>query len=311
MLSKITRVVWKASFPGSRGGNPPVEVIRTTSHMRELSRKWKLEGNTIGLVPTMGALHRGHISLVERSLNSADRTVVSIFVNPVQFDEEEDLDGYPRMAERDCEILRTSGVHAVFMPSEDEIYPEGYSTYIGVEGITDTLCGEHRRGHFRGVTTVCLLLFHTIEPDLAVFGQKDAQQLAVIRRMVIDLRLELEIVAVPIVRESDGLAMSSRNRYLSPQLRVEATAIFRGLCAVAESARKGILDSGPLIRSFSEVISTSPNLAVQYARLVDPESMQDIESVTGRSLFAVAVFAGRTRLIDNILLEPGCCSMEV
>ena len=288
-----------------------MEVIRTTSHMRELSRKWKLEGNTIGLVPTMGALHRGHISLVERSLNSADRTVVSIFVNPVQFGEEEDLDGYPRMAERDCEILRTSGVHAVFMPSEDEIYPEGYATYIGVEGITDTLCGEYRRGHFRGVTTVCLLLFHIIEPDLAVFGQKDAQQLAVIRRMVIDLRLELEIVAVPIVRESDGLAMSSRNRYLSPQLRVEATAIFRGLCAVAESARKGILDSGPLIGSFAAVISTSPNLAVQYARLVDPESMQDIESVTGRSLFAVAVLAGGTRLIDNILLEPGCCSMEV
>ncbi len=288
-----------------------MKVIACAKAMTELSLKWRSSSQSIGFVPTMGALHAGHLGLVDISKSMADRTVVSIFLNPAQFSEDEDIDQYPVSIEEDTRLLREAGVDALFLPGPGEIYADGFSTWVAVQGLTDTLCGEFRPGHFRGVTTVCTILFDIVRPDLAVFGQKDAQQLAVIRRLVRDLRLGIEIVAGSIARESDGLAMSSRNRYLSPLQRTEAAAISMGLSCVHEAVSKGVIESVELVRIFQSEMDSHPGLSVQYARLVDPDTMEDLDSIAGRALFAVAVYSGETRLIDNVLLEPGTDPMEV
>ena len=271
--------------------------------MTGLTDRWKRSGMSVGLVPTMGALHAGHMSLVDISLSRADRTVVSIFVNPSQFSAGEDLDRYPVTLEEDSELLREAGVDALFLPGAGTVYPSGYSTWVDVENLTDGLCGALRPGHFRGVATVCAILFGIVRPDFAVFGRKDAQQLAVIRRMVRDLRLDLEILEGEIVRESDGLAMSSRNRYLSPLQRTEAAAISRGLERVREAAEGGCRDAAALEAVFRSETDRHQGLGVQYAKLVDPESMGELETMTGSALFAVAVTVGDARLIDNVLLQ--------
>jgi pantoate--beta-alanine ligase len=288
-----------------------VLIVTSASVMTGLSCKWRNSGQTLGFVPTMGALHAGHISLVHISKSMTDRTAVSIFLNPAQFMEDEDLDRYPVSPEEDQRLLREASVDVLYLPGPEDIYPDGFSTWVEVEGLTDTLCGEYRPGHFRGVTTVCTVLFDIVRPDIAVFGQKDAQQLAVIRRLVRDLKLGIEIVGGSIVRESDGLAMSSRNRYLSPLQRTEAAAISRGLRCVREAVSGGVLTLAELVRVFRAETGLHPGLLVQYARLVDPYTMEDLSCIEKEALFAVAVFSGDTRLIDNVLLEAGTDPMEV
>ncbi len=258
----------------------------------------------VGLVPTMGALHKGHLSLVSLALGEADRVIVSIFVNPSQFGRGEDLSTYPSNIDEDLKKLDEAGAHCVFLPSVEEIYPAGFSTSIHVSGLTETLCGKYRPGHFDGAATVCAILLGIVKPDTAVFGRKDAQQLAVIRRMADDLRLGVEILAGEIIRESDGLAMSSRNSYLDPEERVQASVIFNGLTGAAELVLEGERDPERICGAVREVIDEAPLATLQYLELVDPHSMKPIEKLTTPALLAVAVYFGHTRLIDNVILKP-------
>ena len=281
-------------------------MIVTDSERRisELCSSWREEGLTVGLVPTMGAFHKGHLSLVERASASADRVVVSIFVNPAQFGPGEDLEMYPRSIDDDCRAVEALGASAVFTPGVKTVYPDDFSTEVHVTDVSQGLCGGARPGHFDGVATVCAVLFGIVKPDLAVFGMKDAQQLAVIRRMITDLRMEVEIVAAPIVREPDGLAMSSRNKYLSAELREEASFINRGLLAARQLALTGERDCSMLRKAFLDKLSEAAMLRMQYAETVDPYTMLKVDKVENKVLLAVAVFAGTTRLIDNILIQP-------
>lgn len=265
---------------------------------------WRDSGLRTGLVPTMGALHRGHLELVRRAMEISDRVVVSIFVNPSQFRRGEDLASYPRTLREDCKALEELGVSAVFAPEAGAVYPPGFSTMVHVSNVTEGLCGAERPGHFDGVATVCAVLFGILKPHIAVFGQKDAQQLAMIRRMVRDLRLGMEIEAVPIVREHDGLAMSSRNAYLSKEEREQAPAVYRGLMAAKALAEKGEERCSQLKELFRKIVDAMPLLCTQYVETVDPCTMQPVHRVNGQVLLAAAVFAGKTRLIDNVLIEP-------
>lgn len=289
-----------------------MDVVTMSVAAMEAAASWRAERLVQAFVPTMGALHEGHLSLLRIAATRADRVSVSIFVNPYQFGPEEDLDKYPRSPERDLEMLEKAGADLVFMPSAAEIYPDGFCTWVEVEGMTDRLCGAFRPGHFRGVATVCSILFGILRPDLAVFGRKDAQQLAVIRRMAGDLRLGVEIVSAPIVREPDGLAMSSRNAYLTEQERAQAPAIHRGLMRAASAAAGGqSVPAAVLIGSFIDEVAGQPLLRIQYAELVDPDTMEPIQKLDRPGLLAVAVHAGSTRLIDNVLLAPGTGALEV
>lgn len=258
----------------------------------------------VGLVPTMGALHKGHLSLVSLALRESDRVVVSIFVNPSQFGPGEDFASYPSVFDEDLTKLEEAGIHCVFSPSVDEVYPDGFSTSVNVSGLTDTLCGKYRSEHFGGVATVCAILFNIVKPDIAVFGRKDAQQLAVIRRMTDDLRFEIEILAGEIIREHDGLAMSSRNSYLSPEERVQASVIFRGLSKAAELVSEGERVAERICNAVQAVIGKAPLATIQYLELVDPYTMKPNEKLTTPALLAVAVYFGHTRLIDNMILKP-------
>lgn len=279
-----------------------MRVVRTEGEMTRLSLVWRDRGLRVGFVPTMGALHPGHLSLVDAARETCDRVVVSIFVNPTQFGKNEDLSKYPRDLQGDCRLLEERGVSAVFAPDNDVIYPEGFSTTVSVSGVSSGLCGEYRPGHFQGVATVCAALFGIVRPHAAVFGMKDAQQLAVIRRMVRDLRLDVEIIAAPIVREEDGLAMSSRNAYLSPGERRQAPAIYRGLMKARELGLGGERDAAALKARFLSVVEPMNLLKVQYVEVVDHLTMAPLEKVTDKALMAVAVYAGATRLIDNIII---------
>ncbi len=281
-----------------------MRVVHTEGEISTLSRDLKGTGLRVGFVPTMGALHPGHLSLVDTARKTCDRVVVSIFVNPTQFGKNEDLSRYPRDLQGDCRLLEERGVSAVFVPDNDVIYPEGFSTTISVSGVSSGLCGEYRPGHFQGVATVCAALFGIVRPHAAVFGMKDAQQLAVIRRMVRDLRLDVEIIAAPIVREEDGLAMSSRNAYLSPGERLQAPAIYRGLMKARELGLGGERDAAALKAGFLGEVEPMNLLKVQYVEVVDPGTMAVLDRVTEKALMAVAVYAGATRLIDNIIIEP-------
>jgi len=279
-------------------------VTDSENTISTLCSGWRAEGLTVGLVPTMGALHQGHMKLVETAVACVDRVVVSIFVNPTQFAAGEDLDRYPRTLGQDCKQVEKAGASAVFTPAPVTVYPKGFSSEVRVSGITEGLCGAYRPGHFDGVTTVCSVLFGIIRPEVAVFGMKDAQQLAVVRRMVSDLRMGVEIVTAPIFRESDGVAMSSRNRYLSATERKQAVLIHTGLKKAALLCRSGERRCTVLKQAFLQTVSLGSELSVQYAETVDPDTLLPVETVEKTVLLAVAVFAGETRLIDNVLIKP-------
>jgi len=279
-----------------------MEVVNRIEDLRRIIPSAKQEGRKIGLVPTMGALHEGHISLVRASKQAGDFTVVSIFVNPTQFGPAEDFNRYPRTVEADLEKCRAVGVDLVFNPTVEEMYPEGFSTYVNVEGITDTLEGISRPGHFRGVATVVLKLFAAVEPNRAYFGMKDYQQLKVIEKMVRDLNINLEIVPVPIFREPDGLAMSSRNTYLNAEERRAALVLYRALTAAKEAVMRGEKDIEEIRRIAMDVIEAEPRAAIDYVALVDPETLAPAERVDDTILIALAVKIGAVRLIDNMLI---------
>lgn len=279
-----------------------MHIISSCAEMTALSKELRRAGKRIGFVPTMGALHQGHLSLVKAARQHSDVVVVSIFVNPTQFGPNEDFAKYPRTFDRDKEMLISEGTDYIFSPNAAEMYSEGSQTWVTVEQIGEKLDGRSRPGHFRGVTTVVSKLFHIVQPDAAFFGQKDAAQVANIRRMVRDLNFDLEIVVCPIVRESDGLAMSSRNAYLDPDQRRKATILFRSLSKIRETAEQGESDSKMLIHTGREVILEEPSVKLDYYEIVDPDTLDPVPNVSRGALVAVAAFAGTTRLIDNLLL---------
>ncbi|MFY9662359.1 MAG: pantoate--beta-alanine ligase [Terriglobales bacterium] len=281
-----------------------MKICASISEARSACRDARANHRRVGLVPTMGALHEGHLSLVRAARAQCDVVAVSIFVNPTQFGPAEDLSKYPRQFERDCRLLEQEGVDILFAPSIEEMYPQGAISWVVVEGLSEKLDGRSRPGHFRGVTTVVAKLFHVIEPDAAYFGQKDAAQLAVIRRMVRDLDFPVEIVACPIVREADGLAMSSRNAYLNREERQRALVLQRSLQEARRQFDAGERLAARLIAAAKEVFVREPQVRLDYFEVVDPEMLDPVEHISGRTLVAVAAFVGTTRLIDNVVLEP-------
>lgn len=288
----------------------------TIEEARKAIKKWKAEGITVGLVPTMGALHDGHASLVTAAVSDCDRVVTSVFVNPTQFGEGEDLESYPRDFERDCKILEEKGCHMVFHPSVQEMYPDGYGTYVNLESeMTKQLCGRSRPGHFRGVCTVVSKLFNITTPDRAYFGQKDAQQLAVIRRMVKDMDFDIEIVGCPTVREKDGLAKSSRNSYLNDEERQAAAVLYRSIEKAKELAAAGAsgtseasaadshsIAAADLLKTMTDVVSSEPMARIDYIEAVDGHTLMPKEYLAPGDLVAMAVYIGDTRLIDNFTI---------
>lgn len=288
----------------------------TIEEARKAIKKWKTEGLTVGLVPTMGALHDGHASLVTAAVSDCDRVVTSVFVNPTQFGEGEDLESYPRDFERDCKILEEKGCHMVFHPSVQEMYPDGYGTYVNLESeMTKQLCGRSRPGHFRGVCTVVSKLFNITTPDRAYFGQKDAQQLAVIRRMVKDMDFDIEIVGCPTVREKDGLAKSSRNSYLNDEERQAAAVLYRSIEKAKELAAAGAsgtseasaadphsIAAADLLKTMTDVVSSEPMARIDYIEAVDGHTLMPKEYLAPGDLVAMAVYIGDTRLIDNFTI---------
>ncbi len=281
-----------------------MDWIESATAMRSRSREARGQGLRVGFVPTMGYLHEGHLSLIRRARELSDFVVVSIFVNPTQFGPNEDLDRYPRDMERDRRLCRAEGVDAVFVPSVEELYPEGFQTFVTVEEISRPLCGASRPGHFRGVATVVLKLFHIVEPDVAVFGQKDYQQLQVIRRMVRDLDLPVEIEGFPTVREPDGLAMSSRNAYLSAAERERALTIWRSIRRAEDLVAGGEVCSASLAGEVRRLLEEA-GLRIDYVEIRHPETLEPVERIEPEAVLAIAAFVGNTRLIDNRVLRPG------
>jgi len=281
-----------------------MRIVSTIAETRAAVRELRAGGRSVGLVPTMGALHAGHVSLVRAARVQCDAGVVSIFVNPAQFGPNEDFAKYPRTWDADCALLESEGVDLIFAPDVAEMYPEGASTFVDVEGVSDRLDGVSRSGHFRGVSTVVAKLFHIVGPDKAFFGQKDAAQVAVLGRMVRDLNFDLELVVCPTVREADGLALSSRNRYLSPEERRQALVLSKALRRVEERVAQGVLDAPTLTNDALAVLAGEPNVCVDYCRIVDRATLEDVADVRNGALAAIAVVVGTTRLIDNLVIEP-------
>lgn len=280
-----------------------MRVIDSVPEMRAFSRRIKAEGMRLGFVPTMGFLHEGHLSLVRASLRDADQTVVSIFVNPAQFAPHEDFKDYPRDLDRDLDMLRHEGVDTVFTPSAGELYPTDYATYVEVHGLQERLCGRSRPVFFRGVCTVVLKLFHIVSPDVAFFGQKDAQQALIIKRMVRDLHLDVSIEVCPIVREEDGLARSSRNIYLDPEQREASLCLFRSLEHARSMIQEGERNARRIKEGMLEVIGSEPQAGIDYVEIVAPETLLPREVVQDGDLIALAVYIdGRVRLIDNMIV---------
>lgn len=277
-------------------------IAETVKAVRDQVKAWKKEGLTVGLVPTMGYLHEGHKSLIVKAAEENDRVVVSIFVNPTQFGPGEDLESYPRDFDRDSGICENAGTDLIFHPDASEMYEEDFCTYVDMDDLTKGLCGKTRPIHFRGVCTVVSKLFHIVSPDRAYFGQKDAQQLAVIRRMVRDLNFDMEIVGCPIIRETDGLAKSSRNTYLNEAERTAAVVLHRGLTAGEELLRSGETDVSKVAGVIRDIIESEPLAKIDYVELVEWDTLRPIERVRGEVLAAVAVYIGTTRLIDNVIV---------
>ena len=276
-----------------------ITIVKTIEEVRAQVKAWRAEGLTVGLVPTMGYLHEGHQSLIARSVAENDRTVVSDFVNPIQFGPTEDLATYPRDLERDAALCESTGANLIFNPEPEEMYAPDFCTYVDMDHLTKGLCGKTRPIHFRGVCTVVSKLFHIVQPDRAYFGQKDAQQLAVIRRMVRDLNFDIEIVGCPIVREADGLAKSSRNKYLNDAEREAALVLSQSLKLAKSLCENGTTDVEAILSAIRTKIASEPLAKLDYAEAVNAENMEPIATVKGRVLFAIAVYIGKTRLIDN------------
>ncbi|MFA5399570.1 MAG: pantoate--beta-alanine ligase [Dehalococcoidia bacterium] len=276
-----------------------MNVVRSIAEMKKLRRQCK---GSVGLVPTMGYLHEGHLELVRRAKSENPVAVATIFVNPTQFGPAEDFKSYPRDLDRDCALLDKVETDIVFVPSDKEMYPDGYDTWVEVRGITSKLEGKSRPTHFQGVTTVCNKLFNIIEPDKAYFGQKDAQQAFVIRKMVSDLNMNLEIVVCPTVRESDGLAMSSRNTYLTTEERPSAVALYKSLCLAKDMYDKGERDADAIKKAMNGLISAVPAAKIDYISIADTVRLDEVDVIRGRVLISLAVRLGKPRLIDNIIL---------
>jgi len=277
-----------------------MKVARTVKELKSLRRKCK---GSLGLVPTMGYLHQGHLSLVRQAKKENKYAAVSIYVNPTQFAPSEDLKSYPRDLERDLAMLKGVGTDIIFIPSDEEMYPAGYNTWVNVRGITDTLEGRARPTHFQGVATVCCKLFNLVEPDRAYFGQKDAQQALVIRKMVAELDMDLEIVVAPTVREPDGLAMSSRNTYLTTEERVSAPVLYKSLQLAQDMYARGERDAGKIKEAMVKLISTVPAAQIDYISIADLSTLQEVPTITGKVLVSLAVRLGKPRLIDNVILK--------
>lgn len=280
-----------------------MDICYTIKDVRERVNAWKREELTIGFVPTMGYLHEGHKSLMEAARANNDRVVVSVFVNPMQFGPNEDLESYPRDFEKDSALCESVGVDLIFHPEPEEMYADGFCSYVDMNGLTTELCGKSRPIHFRGVQTVVLKLFNIVKPDTAYFGQKDAQQLAVIRRMVKDLNVDTEIVGCPIVREADGLAKSSRNTYLNPDERKAALILSRSLKLGRELIENGETDSKAVIKAITDSINTEPLAKIDYVDVVDFDTITPVDKIGKSVLVAIAVYIGKTRLIDNFIIE--------
>ena len=281
-----------------------MKIATTIEEVRAQVRAWRKEGLTVGLVPTMGYLHEGHASLVTASVSQCDRTVASVFVNPTQFGPGEDLETYPRDFDHDCALLESLGCDMVFHPEVSEMYPEGFATYVEIQSdMPKQLCGKTRPIHFRGVCTVVSKLFHIVTPDKAFFGQKDAQQLAIIRRMVRDLSIGIEIVGCPIVREADGLAKSSRNTYLSADERKAALVLSQSVFLGQKMAEEGETDADKIVAAMTAHIEAEPLARIDYVSAVDGVTMMPVHEIRGTVLVAMAVYIGKTRLIDNFIVE--------
>ncbi len=280
-----------------------MEILKNIDAARKYIKELKKEGKTIGLVPTMGYFHEGHLELMRRSIEKNHETIVSLFVNPTQFGPNEDLDRYPKDLERDFKLAEEIGVKAIFLPTTSEMYPDGYKTYVTVEDLSNVLCGEYRPGHFRGVATVVLKLFNIITPDEAFFGQKDGQQVIIIKKMVEDLNLDIPIEIVPTVREKDGLAMSSRNAYLNEKERQAAPILYKTLKMVEEMVAKGERNSSKIIKAAEEMVATEPLANLQYIDIRSIDDLSTMEELHGEVMVAMAVIIGSARLIDNIILK--------
>lgn len=276
-----------------------MEVVKTIKEVRAKVNEWRKQGLTVGFVPTMGYLHQGHGSLIKKAAEENDKVVVSIFVNPIQFGPKEDLATYPRDLERDSKVSIDAGASIIFHPDVEEMYEKNLSTYVNVDGITGGLCGEKRPGHFRGVATVVTKLFNIVKPDRAYFGEKDAQQLAVIKRMVRDLSIDVEVIGCSIIREEDGLAMSSRNTYLSAEERSAALVLSRAIKKCDEALKSGKIKVEVLKNIIADEINSTPLSKIDYIEIVDSETLEKVEEVSKSVLIALAVFIGKTRLIDN------------
>lgn len=279
-----------------------MKIVSTVEQVREEVKKWRQQGLTVGLVPTMGYLHEGHKSLIDKAVAQNDKVVVSVFVNPIQFGPTEDLATYPRDLERDAALCEDAGAALIFHPEKEDMYFDDFCTYIDMDGLTKGLCGKTRPIHFRGVCTVVGKLFNIVHPDRAYFGQKDAQQLAVVRRMVRDLNFDLEIVGCPIIREEDGLAKSSRNTYLSEEERKAAVILHKGLVMGEEMVSAGEKDVKKVLDAITEIIESEPLARIDYVEAVDFDNIETIDTIEGSVLVAVAVYIGKTRLIDNFIV---------
>ncbi len=281
-----------------------MKIIRNIQNMQKAARDLRQQAKSIGFVPTMGALHAGHLSLIEQARKENDFVVVSIFVNPTQFGENEDFKLYPRNPGLDTLLCKKEGVDIIFYPDAGQIYPDEYKTYVIVQDLSDVLCGKFRPGHFKGVTTIVTKLFNIIQPDIAYFGQKDAQQAIIIQQMISDLNIPVEIKVMPIVREPDGLAMSSRNRYLTVKERKDAAVLFEAISAAKTMVKQGVIDSKRIIRAMRRIIQRQKSTRIQYIEIVDLNELNPVKKIKGKVLVALAVWIGKTRLIDNILVKP-------
>lgn len=279
-----------------------MQIAYTIKEVREQVKAWKKEGLTVGLVPTMGYLHEGHASLIKKAVEDNDRVVTSIFVNPTQFAPTEDLESYPRDLEKDSRLCESLGVNLIFHPEPEEMYAPDFCTWVDMDVLSKTLCGKSRPIHFRGVCTVVSKLFNIVTPDRAYFGQKDAQQLAIIRRMVRDLNMDIEIIGCPIVREEDGLAKSSRNTYLNEEERKAALMLSQSIFLGQKMVREGETDAAKIKAAMTEKIQSEPLARIDYVEIVDGLSMQPVDTVKSPTLAAIAVYIGKTRLIDNFIV---------
>ena len=286
-----------------------MDIISDPHDMQGRARRWRGQGLKVVLVPTMGFFHAGHLSLMEYGRTIGERLVVSLFVNPAQFGPQEDLGRYPRDLDRDVRLARDAGVDCLYTPEAGAMYPPGYQTYVEVESLSRGLCGASRPGHFRGVATVVLKLLNQVAPQAAVFGEKDYQQLMVITRMAADLNLDTEIVGRAIVREPDGLAMSSRNTYLNPEERASALCLYRALVAARELAATGVRSREDILAAVGQIINAAPGARIDYAALADPTTLEEVEAIRGEARLLLAVWINTTRLIDNTLLSESllCC----